>query len=957
MKKRILLIVAALFPVWSAAQTFRVGPLDDLVATVEEAANYSRQHPGKKVSVLLSDGAYTLRSPIRLEHLGGPFCIAAAPQAHPLIQGDTDLSGWILSGLRPGVLETSIPEDVDPGVPVGDENRIDFYADGIRQELARWPNGSIFTYAGNCIDPASHEAVRESKQGILEYRDERMVQWAQEQDPCLLGYWCFDWSESFKRLGSIDRERHTFAVLPAKESYGYRSGCRFYGFNLLCELDAPGEYYIDRRERKIYWAAPADFLDHPTSTRISVFDGTSMISAENCDRLSIEGLELRGGRGMGIVLKGGSRCRIANCHIHCFAEEAVHIEGGHSHCVKDCSMEQLGKGGLDATGGDRPTLESAGLDIGGCRIHDFALYKHTYCPAVRFHGVGARIHHCEMYNSTSSAMRVEGNDILVEHNFLHDVVRESDDQGGIESFGDMSYRRIVVRHNRFSDINGGTNCGSAAVRFDDLISGNEVYDNIFERCGSFIFGAVQIHGGRDNRIHHNTFVDCHSSISHTPWSWAYYQQNLPRFSGFWKGIDLQGKLFTSRYPELRTPTDSTNLNTNFFYKNRSIRCGEPIRAENLVMKGNTTEGAALSSLHRMGAAKLDTVLLERYITASQQTRIRNGKQTGSQVIVYQDGKIVLDKCFGTKYVGGPALKGNEIYRVASMTKPVTALALLIELDRGHLKLEDDLGTYLPEFAGKNIRLSQLVSHVSGVMDTEIGEGADNPFTLNSAVRYLAAMPLAFEPGTRTVYSTGAFDLAAKVIELVSGMDYESYLRTHIFDKLGMDDTRFTPSEEQWGRFVAIHARDSLGCAYDKQQKPGCIFVDFPVSYPMAGAGLASTAADYMKLARLLLDHGTASSGERILGWNNLCKMSTPSVSEEVMPGSQRWGLGVRTIVDDNYILPKGSYGWSGYYGTHFWVDPENNIAVVYMKNSTYDGGAGCQTAIELEQDVMNSLVK
>lgn len=958
MKNIFLLLTAAVFPFLASAQEFSVSSSDDFASKVEQAVTYSRSNPGKKVTVLLSDGTYILRTPIRLDHLGGPFRIAAAPKAHPLILGDIDISGWILSDLRQGVLEAAIPEGVDLGVPVGDENRIDFYVDGKRQELARWPNGATFTYAGNCIDPETKEPIKESKQGILEYKDKRMEQWAQESDPRLLGYWYFDWSESFKKLETLDTEKHIFTVDPMHENYGYRTGCRFYGFNLLCELDAPGEYYIDRDARKIYWMAPThDFLDHPLSTRLSVFDGVAMISADDCDDVSVEGLELRGGRGRGIAIHGGSHCSVKNCHIHCFAENALEITGGRGNSVKDCTLEQLGKTGMNVSGGDRRTLESSELEISGCCVHDFALYKHTYCPAVHFHGVGAHIHHCEMYNSTSSAMRVEGNDILIERNVLHDLVRESDDQGAIESFGDMSYRRIIVRYNHFSDVNGGTNCGSAAVRFDDLISGNEVYGNTFERCGSHIFGAVQIHGGRDNRIHHNTFIDCHSSVSHTSWKWDYYQKNLPRFSGFWKDIDLYGKLYTSRYPELRIPTDSTNNNTNYFYKNRSIRCGEPIRVENLVMKDNKTEGVALSSLHRHGAAKLDAALLERNITASQQARIKSGKMTGSQVIVIQDGKVVLDKSFGTKTAGGPALEGNEIYRVASMTKPITALALLIEVDRGHLQLEDDLGTYLPQFAGKNIKLGHLVSHVSGVLDAQIEEGADNPFTLNSAVNYLAKQPLAYEPATRTIYSTGAFDLAAKVIENVSGMDYETYLKTNIFDKLGMDDTRFTPSEEQWGRFVSIHARDSLGCAYDYPQKPGCVFVDFPVSYPMAGAGLASTAADYMKFARLLLDQGMAPSGERILGWGSLQRMSIASVSEEIMPGSQKWGLGVRTIVDDAYTLPKGTYGWSGYYGTHFWVDPENNIAVVYMKNSVYDGGAGCQTANELEQDVMNSLLR
>jgi len=952
----IVVIAAAIFSFVSPEHKFLVKPTDDLASTVEQAVDYSNTHPGKKVAVILSDGTYTLKAPITLSRIGGAFRIAAADKAHPLINGDTDIKGWKPSNMGKGIVEAVIPEDIHLGVPVGDTCRIDFYVDGKRQELARWPNGIVFTYAGKCLDPNEKNGYgsESSDVGVLEYKDERIARWSKEKDPRLLGYWKMDWYETFKKLVSVDVRRHSFTVNPINDTYGYRAGCRFYGFNLLCELDAMGEYYIDRETRKIYWVAPEGFLKNPTSTRISVFD-RAMITAESCSDLTIEGLELRGGRGAGIVIKEGSSCCVKDCHIHCFAENALNIIGGRSNSVKDCVLEQLGKTGMHISGGNRRTLESADMEISGCRVHDFALYKHTYCPAVYFGGVGAHIHHCDMYNSTSSAMRLEGNDILVEHNTLHDLVRESDDQGAIESWGNMSYRRMIVRYNHFSDINGGTLCGSAAVRFDDLISGNEVYSNTFERCGSLLFGAVQIHGGRDNKIHHNTFIDCHSTISHSAWSWDSYKKKVPEFSRLWKGIDMNGKLYQSRYPELRTPADSLNHNRNYFYGNRSIRCGEPMRANHIVMKGNKSEGVSHPSLQRRGTMKLDKEALEAGITASQKARIDNGMMTGAQVIVYQDGQMVLDKCFGTKTVGGRELDGNEIYRVASMTKPITAFALLLEQDRGHLNINDDLGTYLPEFSGRNIKLGQLVSHISGVPDVSPGDDRIKQFTLDSAVAYLKNKPLDFEPSTMTRYSTGAFDLVAKVIEKVTGKRYESYLKENLFDKLGMNDTRFVPSSEQWGRFVGIHGRDSLGHAVNVPQEEGCVFVNYPLSYPMAGAGLMSTAADYMKFACMLLNHGKSASGESIINWNTLEKMSKVVVDDKLMPGSQKWGLGVRTIVDGDYILPKGSYGWSGYYGTHFWVDPENNLAVVYMKNSTYDGGAGCQTANELEKDVMKAL--
>ena len=134
-----------------------------------------------------------------------------------------------------------------------------------------------------------------------------------------------------------------------------------------------------------------------------------------------------------------------------------------------------------------------------------------------------------------------------------------------------------------------------------------------------------------------------------------------------------------------------------------------------------------------------------------------------------------------------------------------------------------------------------------------------------------------------------------------------------------------------------------------------MFGNFPVTYHAAGAGLVSTASDYMKFADMLLNKGVCPGGTRLVSEKNFALFYTPVTDEKVMPGDVRWGLGVRVITGYGNTLPKGSYGWSGAYGTHFWIDPVNRIAAVYMKNSVFDGGAGSSTAEEFEKDVMKSL--
>ena len=383
--------------------------------------------------------------------------------------------------------------------------------------------------------------------------------------------------------------------------------------------------------------------------------------------------------------------------------------------------------------------------------------------------------------------------------------------------------------------------------------------------------------------------------------------------------------------------------------------------------------------------KLDSELLNQTVSNSQNARIDDGKLTGSHVIIRQYGKDVLNRCYGLKSVqGGDSLTNEAVYRIASMTKPVTSFALLMEHDRGHLDLNDDLSKYLPEFAEmylpaldedcncindaeghkvkgekaqNSIKLYQLVSHTSGVGEVRLSHEEMASCNLDKAVEYLAAQPLDYEPSTRQAYSTGAFDLAARVIENVSGMEFGEYLEKNIFKPLGMTNTTFEPSADQWQRLVAIHARGEDGKSCDGNFHEGCVFSNFPAQYHAAGAALASTAEDYAKFAQMLLDGGKTPKGKRLVSEESMKLYSTPVVDDTVMPGVIKWGLGVRVVAGDGYTLPKGSFGWSGAYGSHFWVDPSNGLIAVYMKNSSYDGGAGAATGSELEHNVMDSLEK
>lgn len=341
---------------------------------------------------------------------------------------------------------------------------------------------------------------------------------------------------------------------------------------------------------------------------------------------------------------------------------------------------------------------------------------------------------------------------------------------------------------------------------------------------------------------------------------------------------------------------------------------------------------------------LNQIKLKKAIESTLRADMESGKVGGAAIAVRQGGALAYQGFFGEN------VDEKTLFRLASMTKPVTAAAVLLLMDRGMVELHDLAAKYLPEFAGKNFTVFHLLTHSSGLGSRELGveqhEQRPLPSTrsLKAAVDYYSTLPLAFEPGTAPDYSPiFGFDVLARIVEVVSGVPYDQFLKQEIFSPLGMADTVFAPTQEQWSHMIPMHDRVD-GRSVTVPSPPNCIFEDFPLSYCAGCGALASTVGDYGKFAEMLLNRGA----------NVLSAEAVKSMGSRQY---DMWGLGVRVAFDDVVFapLPNGCFGWSGAYGTHFWVDPTNEITAVYMKNSRYDGGAGAVTAGQFERDVYGAL--
>ncbi|HYG36780.1 MAG TPA: right-handed parallel beta-helix repeat-containing protein [Clostridia bacterium] len=454
----------------------------------------------------------------------------------------------------------------------------ELFFDGKGMQLARGPNEGWLHIKEVAVKDGTKGYDRQgSKVGKFLYEGDRPQRWLGEPDLLLYGYWFWDWADSYERVASIDPEKRLITLAEPWHNYGFSIGAPFYAINALSELDLPGEYYIDRNAGKLYFYPPSSLRKATVELSLRA---SPMMEMENVSHVRFEGLTWEVGCADAVQVRGGTNCLLAGCTVRQFAGTGVTIHGGRRHGILSCNIYSLGRGGTIISGGDRKTLTPGGHFIENCDIHELSRIDHTYTPAVVLDGVGNRIVHNRFHEILSSAMRVGGNDHIIEFNEIFNAVLESDDQGGADMFGNATYRGNVFRYNYWHHIGNwrGTGeqpkCGQAGIRLDDAISGTLIYGNIFERCsaGKTGFGGVQIHGGKDNIVDNNLFLDCAAAISLTPWD-----QN--RWKDFVKSAlsnnAINQELYLKRYPALNTLAE--NANTNHVYRNLIVHCGEFLR--------------------------------------------------------------------------------------------------------------------------------------------------------------------------------------------------------------------------------------------------------------------------------------------------------------------------------------------------------------------------------------------
>ncbi|MFA6289909.1 MAG: right-handed parallel beta-helix repeat-containing protein [Opitutaceae bacterium] len=451
----------------------------------------------------------------------------------------------------------------------------ELFFDGRAMRLARGPNEGFLSIKEVAVqDGTKGYDRRGSMTGSFFYEGDLPKKWVNEPDLLLYGYWFWDWSDSYERVASIDPDRRLITLAKPWHTWGYSVGAHFYAVNALSELDAPGEWFLDRAKKIILFYPPSN----PKQAVIE-FSQTAvpLLEMKGVSYVRFEGITWDLGAADAIRIEGGDHCLLAGCTVKRFAGNGISLNGGHDHGLLSCDISSLGRGGVVMMAGNRRTLEPGGDFMENCDISDLSRIDHTYTPAVIVSGAGNRISRNRLHDIPSSAMRVEGNDMTVEYNEVFNVVTESDDQGGADMWGDPSYLGNRYLFNHWHDIGNAPGkgmapkCGRNGIRLDDAISGTLIYGNVFERCSAGGFGGVQIHGGTANVVENNLFIECDACVSFSPWDAKRWRDHVEKRLEEGKST-IDRELYARRYPAFAGLLEGPNANR--VSRNATLRCGE-----------------------------------------------------------------------------------------------------------------------------------------------------------------------------------------------------------------------------------------------------------------------------------------------------------------------------------------------------------------------------------------------
>ncbi len=468
--------------------------------------------------------------------------------------------------------------------------------------LARYPNTGAIAI-GAIVEPGSmpRNGDYSNRGGRFKYTDPRHVRWAGVADVWLQGYFNHGFADDKIRVAAIDPAKQEVA-LASPHMYALGSGQnynQYVALNLLEELDEPGEWYVDAAAGRLYIWPPDDLA--AARVAVSVVE-QALVALDHVSFVTLRGLTIEEGRGLGLSIEGGSDNRIVDCtvrnvgtagimlgqgarqtfpgitaddyagvpssreigsfHSHLYMDTVWERDAGERHVIQGCEIYNTGSGGIFLGGGSKKRLIPGNNVATDCRIHDFSRRNKMGASGIVVDGCGQRVVHNEIYNADQHAIFVHGNEHLFEFNHIHHVALNSNDVSAWYLGRDPSDQGNIVRHNFFHEVGRPDRKWMMGVYCDDATAGVLVEGNVFYHVASF--GTVYSNGGHDIVVRNNIFIEGYGPAYQLKSMWYDFgQDSIPYYFGekgiytkrLTRAVDIRQPPYSELYPLLRNWLD------------------------------------------------------------------------------------------------------------------------------------------------------------------------------------------------------------------------------------------------------------------------------------------------------------------------------------------------------------------------------------------------------------------
>ena len=523
---------------------------------------------GETIEVVFAPGMYTVTKTLALTRADGQTVWRAAQAGTVRFRGGVEVpvSRFKDATLKGVAVRVADVADLLPGkLPAWPrEFRIPpapwLYRNNAPQEIARWPNGTDWMTFTNAVVTAGEAAAagRQHVSGKVPCDDPHAANWDFAKGVWFYGYWCHDWSECFVQGASYDAAtkmlsfsgRHTYGF--GGKTWGFKAR-RFCALNTLAELDAPGEWYLDREAKRLYVVPQTD----EANARYVLATATEpFIVANGLVDTIFEGLIFECSHANpGVSLDYSVRVAVQNCTFGNLGGKALQLTGRDSR-VADCRFGNLGAGCIVLAGGDRKTLTKSNIVIENCKFRRWARFARTYTPGVLMQGCGQIVRGCVFRDAPHNAILFKGNDHLIDGNEFDRVLMETGDAGAIYTGRNPSEMGTMIRNNHFHDLGDPAKRDyTSAVYFDDCDWGDSVVSNRFERLGR----GVLLGGGNLFRLEGNVFKDCLIGIhiDSRGLRWSQWTEHPDWFEKSFSAFRPFNEAWQQAYPQLETTLGDT----------------------------------------------------------------------------------------------------------------------------------------------------------------------------------------------------------------------------------------------------------------------------------------------------------------------------------------------------------------------------------------------------------------